>query len=104
MAHTKAQRAVRGNRDSVAKRLGVKVYGGQVVRSGNIIVRQRGTKFHPGPNVLLAKDHTLMALTDGVAQYYTRRGKAFVRVDMPETAPKAEKPAKKAKTTKTATA
>lgn len=96
MAHTKAQRAVRGNRDSVAKRLGVKVYGGQVVRTGNIIVRQRGTKFHAGPNVLLAKDHTLMALADGVAQYYTRRGKAYVRVDQPETAPKAEKPAKKA--------
>ena len=80
MAHTKAQRAVRGNRDSRAKRLGVKVFGGQEVVAGNIIIRQRGTRVWPGVNVLLSKDHTLMALKDGVVKFYIRRGKQYVSV------------------------
>lgn len=93
MAHTKAQRAVRGNRDSIAKRLGVKIYGGQVVKTGNIIVRQRGSKFHAGPNVLVSKDFTLVALADGVCQFYTRRGKQYVTVQTEETAAPAPKKA-----------
>lgn len=80
MAHTKAQRAVRGNRDSIAKRLGVKIYGGQQVKTGNIIVRQRGTRYHAGPNVLVSRDHTLVSLSDGVVAFYTRYGKKFVKV------------------------
>ena len=65
MAHKKAGGSTRNGRDSEAKRLGVKMYGGQVVVPGNIIVRQRGTKFHPGKNVGCGKDHTLFAMTDG---------------------------------------
>lgn len=95
MAHTKAQRAVRGNRDSNAKRLGIKVYGGQTVRTGNILVRQRGTRFHAGPNVLVSKDHTLVALADGIAQYYSSMGRKYVRIlheaDQKATPPKAKK-------------
>lgn len=87
MAHTKAQRAVRGNRDSIAKRMGVKVYGGQTVRTGNIIVKQRGTIYKAGPNVLTAKDHTLMALKDGIVTFYIRHGKKHVRVDEAQNIP-----------------
>lgn len=65
MAHKKAGGSTRNGRDSNAKRLGVKKYGGENVIAGNIIVRQRGTHFHPGDNVGLGKDHTLFALTDG---------------------------------------
>ena len=65
MAHKKAGGSTRNGRDSESKRLGVKLYGGQVVKAGNIIVRQRGTKFHPGENVGVGKDHTLFALVDG---------------------------------------
>ncbi|MFZ4498816.1 MAG: 50S ribosomal protein L27 [Burkholderiales bacterium] len=65
MAHKKAGGSSRNGRDSESKRLGVKVYGGQVVIPGNIIVRQRGTEFHPGENVGMGKDHTLFALTEG---------------------------------------
>ena len=80
MAHTKAQGSVKGNRDSIAKRLGVKKYGGQNVISGNIIVRQRGTKFFPGENVEMGKDHTLFAVSNGVVNFKTRRGKKVVDV------------------------
>ena len=80
MAHTKAQRAVRGNRDSISKRLGVKVYGGQAVKAGNIIVKQKGSKFFAGENVLQAKDFTLMALKDGTVKFYQRMGKTYVSV------------------------
>ena len=69
MAHKKAGGSVRNGRDSEAKRLGVKRYGGQLVRAGNIIIRQRGTKFHPGENVYMGRDHTLFALTDGVVSF-----------------------------------
>lgn len=65
MAHKKAGGSSRNGRDSEGRRLGVKIYGGEAVRAGNIIVRQRGTKFHPGHNVGLGKDHTIFALVDG---------------------------------------
>jgi large subunit ribosomal protein L27 len=65
MAHKKAGGSSRNGRDSESKRLGVKVYGGQAVIPGNIIVRQRGTEFHPGDNVGIGKDHTLFALSEG---------------------------------------
>ncbi|MFA7292627.1 MAG: 50S ribosomal protein L27 [Rhodocyclaceae bacterium] len=65
MAHKKAGGSVRNGRDSQSKRLGVKRYGGQLVPAGNIIVRQRGTEYHPGENVGMGKDHTLFALVEG---------------------------------------
>ena len=69
MAHKKAGGSSRNGRDSQAKRLGVKRYGGQFVLAGNIIVRQRGTEFHPGENVGIGKDHTLFALIEGRVQF-----------------------------------
>lgn len=81
MAHTKAQGAVKGNRDSIAKRLGVKVYGGSKVVPGNIIVRQKGTKFHPGNGVSMGKDYTLFALIEGVVSFKTQRGKQVVEIN-----------------------
>ena len=69
MAHKKAGGSTRNGRDSESKRLGVKMYGGQQVVAGNIIVRQRGTKFHPGTNVGCGKDHTLFAKADGVIEF-----------------------------------
>lgn len=69
MAHKKAGGSSRNGRDSEAKRLGVKRYGGQHVLAGNIIVRQRGTQYHPGENVGIGKDHTLFALKDGTVQF-----------------------------------
>lgn len=72
MAHKKAGGSTRNGRDSESKRLGVKIYGGQAVVPGNIIVRQRGTKFHPGENVGCGKDHTLFAKAAGKVQFITR--------------------------------
>ncbi len=69
MAHKKGGGTTRNGRDSESKRLGVKVYGGQVINAGGIIVRQRGTKLHAGENVGMGKDHTLFALTDGKVQF-----------------------------------
>lgn len=69
MAHKKGGGSTRNGRDSKPKMLGVKVYGGQTITAGAIIVRQRGTKFHPGTNVGLGKDHTLYALTDGSVSF-----------------------------------
>ncbi len=69
MAHKKAGGSTRNGRDSESKRLGVKRYGGQSVLAGNILVRQRGTKFHAGDNVGLGKDHTLFATADGVVKF-----------------------------------
>ncbi len=69
MAHKKAGGSSRNGRDSHAQRLGLKKFGGQSVRAGNIIVRQRGTEFHPGENVGMGKDHTLFALQDGVVAF-----------------------------------
>jgi large subunit ribosomal protein L27 len=72
MAHKKAGGSSRNGRDSQAKRLGVKSFGGEVVSAGSIIVRQRGTRIHPGVNVGLGKDHTLYALVDGRVQFATK--------------------------------
>lgn len=69
MAHKKGQGSTRNGRDSNAQRRGVKKFGGEVVRSGNILVRQLGTKFHPGDNVGMGKDYTLFATIDGVVQF-----------------------------------
>ena len=69
MAHKKGQGSSRNGRDSNSKRLGVKRYGGEEVLAGNILVRQRGTKWHPGRNVGMGKDHTLFALIDGVVEF-----------------------------------
>ena len=69
MAHKKAGGSTKNGRDSISKRLGVKRFGGQDVLAGNIIVRQRGTKFHPGDNMGIGRDHTLFALTDGKVQF-----------------------------------
>jgi large subunit ribosomal protein L27 len=69
MAHKKAAGSTRNGRDSESKRLGVKLYGGQAATAGNIIVRQRGTQFHPGRNVGCGKDYTLFALVDGTIQF-----------------------------------
>ena len=69
MAHKKAGGSSRNGRDSQSKRLGVKRYGGQLVPAGNIIVRQRGTEYHPGDNVGIGKDHTLFALVEGRVQF-----------------------------------
>ncbi len=69
MAHKKAGGSTRNGRDSESKRLGVKRFGGQVVQAGNIIVRQRGTRFHPGVNVGLGKDHTLFAKAEGRVEF-----------------------------------
>ncbi len=69
MAHKKAGGSSRNGRDSEAKRLGVKRYGGEEVLAGNILVRQRGTEYHPGPNVGMGKDHTLFARVDGVVKF-----------------------------------
>jgi large subunit ribosomal protein L27 len=73
MAHKKGGGSSRNGRDSESKRLGVKKYGGELVRSGNIIVRQRGTRIKPGLNVGLGKDYTIFATMDGVVQYETIR-------------------------------
>jgi large subunit ribosomal protein L27 len=80
MAHTKAQGSVAGNRDSRPKRLGVKVYGGAKVKSGGIIVRQKGNKFFAGENVSTGKDFTLFSLIAGVVSFRTLHGKKLVEV------------------------
>ena len=69
MAHKKGQGSTQNNRDSAGRRLGVKKFGGEFVRAGNIIIRQRGTKVHPGNNVGLGKDHTIYALVDGFVKF-----------------------------------
>ena len=69
MAHKKGQGTSKNGRDSKSKRLGVKKYGGETVKAGNIIFRQRGTKYHPGKNIGMGRDHTLFALVDGVVQW-----------------------------------
>ena len=81
MAHKKAGGSSRNGRDSAGRRLGVKKFGGEAVIAGNIIVRQRGTKFHPGKNVGMGKDHTLFALCDGNVSFRQKAGKRmFVSV------------------------
>jgi large subunit ribosomal protein L27 len=81
MAHKKAGGSSRNGRDSNSQRLGIKIFGGQEVLAGNIIARQRGTKWHPGSNVGLGKDHTLFALTPGHVEFRTRhKGRVYVSV------------------------
>jgi large subunit ribosomal protein L27 len=82
MAHKKAGGSTRNGRDSESKRLGIKRYGGEQVLAGNIIVRQRGTRFHPGDNVGCGKDHTLFATADGTVRFVTRgpKNRKFVEV------------------------
>ena len=82
MAHKKAGGSTRNGRDSESKRLGLKKFGGQFVTAGNIIVRQRGTKFHPGNNVGCGKDHTLFATSDGKVVFETKgpKNRSFVSV------------------------
>lgn len=82
MAHKKAGGSSRNGRDSEAKRLGVKVYGGEAIRAGGIIVRQRGTRIHPGVNVGMGKDHTLFALVDGHVKFDVRGAKGNTLVDV----------------------
>ena len=82
MAHKKGEGSVKNGRDSQSKRLGVKIYGGQQAVAGNIIVRQRGTVYHPGKNVGLGKDFTIFALTDGVVEFKKGKGdKSYVSVN-----------------------
>ncbi|HEY9123323.1 MAG TPA: 50S ribosomal protein L27 [Bacteroidales bacterium] len=81
MAHKKGVGSSKNGRDSLSKRLGVKIFGGEVVKAGNIIVRQRGTVHNPGNNVGIGKDHTLFALVDGTVSFKkTRDNKSFVSV------------------------
>jgi large subunit ribosomal protein L27 len=87
MAHKKGEGSVKNGRDSQSKRLGVKIFGGQSAISGNIIIRQRGTKFHPGKNVGVGRDFTIFALTDGVVEFRKSKGdKTYVSVTEAETA------------------
>ena len=81
MAHKKGAGSTKNGRESHSKRLGVKIFGGQVVQSGNIIVRQRGTKHHPEVNVGIGKDHSLFALSNGVVRFRKGKdGRSFVSV------------------------
>lgn len=94
MAHKKAGGSSRNGRDSDGRRLGVKKFGDEHVISGNIIVRQRGTKFHPGTHVGMGKDHTLFATAEGRVRFLTREGRAFVCVVPMDTAIPAQAAAK----------
>ena len=81
MAHKKGEGSVKNGRDSQSKRLGVKIFGGQPAIAGNIIIRQRGTTFHPGKNVGVGRDFTIFAMTDGVVEFRKTKGdKTFVSV------------------------
>ena len=85
MAHKKGAGSSKNGRESESKRLGVKIYGGQKAIAGNILVRQRGTKHHPGANVGMGKDHTLFALKDGVVVFKKgRNNRSFVSIDTAE--------------------
>jgi large subunit ribosomal protein L27 len=82
MAHKKAGGSSRNGRDTAGRRLGVKKFGGEQVIPGNIIIRQRGTKWHPGDNVGMGKDHTIFALTEGRVSFQTKaKGRTYVSVD-----------------------
>ncbi len=82
MAHKKAGGSSRNGRDSIGRRLGVKKFGGEFVAPGNIIIRQRGTKWHPGENVGMGKDHTIFALVEGRVKFHTAMGgRNFVSVE-----------------------
>ncbi|MCF8227586.1 MAG: 50S ribosomal protein L27 [Bacteroidales bacterium] len=86
MAHKKGAGSSQNGRESESKRLGVKIYGGQFAKAGNILIRQRGTKHNPGLNVGMGKDHTLYALADGVVEFRRRKGnKSFISIVPGET-------------------
>ena len=80
MAHKKGQGSTRNGRDSSGQRRGVKIFSGQTVKAGNILVRQLGTPIHPGRGVGKGRDHTLFALTDGVVTYFKSRGKNYASI------------------------
>lgn len=81
MAHKKGVGSSQNGRESESKRLGVKIYGGQFAKAGNIIIRQRGTAHHPGENVGIGKDHTIFAMTDGIVEFQKKRNnKSYVSV------------------------
>jgi large subunit ribosomal protein L27 len=80
MAHKKGVGSSKNGRESESKRLGLKLFGGQTAKAGNIIVRQRGTKHNPGLNVGMGKDHTLFALVDGVVSFKKKNNKSFVNI------------------------
>ncbi|MFT4062457.1 MAG: 50S ribosomal protein L27 [Edaphocola sp.] len=80
MAHKKGEGSVKNGRDSHSKRLGVKIFGGQPAIAGSIIIRQRGTAYHPGANVGVGKDFTIFALTDGIVEFRKTRNKTLVSV------------------------
>ncbi|MEK9143025.1 MAG: 50S ribosomal protein L27 [Patescibacteria group bacterium] len=80
MAHVKAGGVARGNKDSQSKRLGVKIYGEQVAKPGNIIIRQKGTRVFPGEGVMMGKDFTLFSTVSGAVKFHTKLGKQFVSV------------------------
>jgi len=85
MAHKKGAGSSRNGRESESKRLGVKIFGGQFAKAGNIIVRQRGTRHHPGKNVGIGKDHTLFALTDGIVEFKKgHKDRSYVSITSPE--------------------
>ena len=85
MAHKKGAGSSRNGRESESKRLGVKLYGGQVVKAGNILVRQRGTVHHPGNNVGMGKDHTLFAMIDGMVKFSKKKDhKSYVSIEPAE--------------------
>jgi large subunit ribosomal protein L27 len=82
MAHKKAGGSSRNGRDSAGRRLGVKLFGGEQAQGGNIIIRQRGTKFYPGENVHMGRDHTIFAVADGVVRFREKRGgRMYVSVE-----------------------
>lgn len=80
MAHKKGGGATKKNRDSAGKRLGVKLYAGQAVAPGNIIIRQRGTKFYPGTGTMVGRDHTIFAIMSGVVKFRQKLGKKLVDI------------------------
>jgi len=80
MAHTKAQKAAKGNKDSISKRLGVKIYGDQVVKVGNVIIKQKGTKYHAGDGTKYGKDYTIFAMRDGKVHFKIKHDKKYVCV------------------------
>jgi large subunit ribosomal protein L27 len=82
MAHKKGGGSSRNGRDSKSKRLGMKKYGGELVIPGNIIVRQRGTKFHPGENVGMGRDFTIFATTTGFVKFEKKRGRQYINVNL----------------------
>ncbi len=82
MAHVKAQGTTKGNRDSRSKRLGVKLYAGEKAQTGSIIIRQKGTKFHPGTGTKMGRDFTIYSMREGLVKFGTRHDKNFVYVEV----------------------